>query len=168
MDPIKGGDPRARTNGSRPSFEPALKRKIDINLDDRIKLEKKNMKKRIHINKYKINKKNQIKRRSDSMSCSISFAISTCFDLLDKNLRNKLLALSSMNFLHATNLCWEPYKRPLMRPKIFLNREQDRLDGRPLWRKGRRSQSWPVKSKTDDEIGDQTISAKKISLRIRV
>ncbi|RNA05689.1 hypothetical protein BpHYR1_010232 [Brachionus plicatilis] len=34
------GDPRARPNGSRPSFEPALKRKIDINLDDRIKLEK--------------------------------------------------------------------------------------------------------------------------------
>ncbi|RNA25853.1 hypothetical protein BpHYR1_045833 [Brachionus plicatilis] len=36
-----GGDPRARPNGSRPSFGPALKRKIDINLDDQIKLEKK-------------------------------------------------------------------------------------------------------------------------------
>ncbi|RNA23319.1 hypothetical protein BpHYR1_016235 [Brachionus plicatilis] len=53
--------------------------------------------------------------------------------------------------------------------KKFLNREQDRLDGRPLWMLGRRPKIWTAElagqNKTDAEICDQTISTKKISLR---
>ncbi|RNA20517.1 hypothetical protein BpHYR1_034258 [Brachionus plicatilis] len=43
--------------------------------------------------------------------------------------------------------CWEPYKRPLMRPKIFLAANKTALTdgykgGRPLWRPDRRPKIW--------------------------
>ncbi|RNA26263.1 hypothetical protein BpHYR1_025116 [Brachionus plicatilis] len=63
--------------------------------------------------------------RSDSMNCSISLVISTCFDLLDKNLRNKLLALSSM--VSSLSILWM-VRIGVLRGKYLIIRKISRRD----------------------------------------